>query len=337
MMYFIFAIAALITVLCAVKLSVYADVLSERTSLGGMMVGTLLLAGATSLPEVTTSATAVFVNNPDIAVGNVLGSNLFNLLILAVLDIIYRKKRMMTNIHREHLQTGFISLGLTGFVLVSIYLQSNITFLGVGIESYLLILFYFIGIKMMSKSNEEVTQAEVAATLETGNTTTRDYHTGAISVKNAKIGFFIAALIIFITGSLLTISGDMIAKSTGLSSSFVGSFLIAGATSLPEVVTVIVAIQLLNYNLAVGNILGSNIFNLLILSFSDILYRDGSILSAASPVSAFTAVAVIILNLIIIGSIIYWQGNRKNTVGYIFPSILLIIIYGFSSYFIFTY
>ncbi|UTR11122.1 sodium:calcium antiporter [Evansella sp. LMS18] len=334
MMYVIFAAAALITVLASVKLSSYADVLSERTSLGGMMVGTLLLAGATSLPEVTTSATAVFVNNPDIAVGNVLGSNLFNLLILAVFDVVYRKKQMMSQIQSSHLLTGFVSLGLTAFILVAILTPSGVVFLGIGIESYLLVIFYIISMRTISRAGSPVEHMEAAASEAVE--VVESHHTRAISVKRAKIGFAIAAAIIFASGSLLTLSGDAIAAATGLSSSFVGSFLIAGATSLPEVVTVLVAIQLLNYNLAVGNILGSNIFNLLILVLSDVLYRGGSILSVASPVSAVTALAVIGLNIIVLGAIMFWR-IRSPHKGYALPSILLILLYGISSYLIFTF
>lgn len=352
MMYFLFVVAALITVYSAIKLSTYADVLSERTSLGGMMVGTLLLAGATSLPEVTTSATAVFVNNPDIAVGNVLGSNLFNLFILAFVDLIYRKKKMMTTIHKDHTITAFIALGLTALVLVTVLFPTNVTLFGVGIESYLLVLFYFISMKLISKPSDDISEAnavihgstsdhendETAASREITNAheLNEAYHTRAISVRRAKIGFVIFAIVIFVTGSLLTIAGNQIAITTGISSSFIGSFLIAGATSLPELVTVLVAVQLLNYNLAVGNILGSNIFNLLILAFTDFLYRGGSILSAASPVTAITALAVITLNIVVIASIIFWQVKGKVKFGYTFPSILLIIVYGVSSYLIFT-
>ncbi|MFA9555815.1 sodium:calcium antiporter [Evansella sp. AB-rgal1] len=334
MMYFLFIFAAIITVFSAIKLSTYADVLSERTSLGGLMVGTLLLAGATSLPEVTTSATAIFVNNPDIAIGNVLGSNLFNLLILAVVDLLYRKKKMMTQINKDHLYTGLLGIGLSGLVFVTILLPSGITILGIGIESYLLVIFYIAGMKFISSQTTSVEEV-TAATAEIEDIKEM-HHTGAISLRRAKFGFGIAAFIIFISGSLLTISGDAIAASTGISSSFIGSFLIAGATSLPELVTVIVAIQLRNFNLAVGNILGSNIFNMMIIVLVDILYRNGSILSATNPVSAVTAGAVLVLYIIVLVGIIVWQMKVSSKQGYTIPSALLVVVYFLSSYFIFT-
>ena len=80
--FIIFIITASITVFTAIKLSHYADIISEKTVIGGMLIGSLLLAGATSLPEITTSYTSIMLNSPDLAVGNVLGSNVFNLLII---------------------------------------------------------------------------------------------------------------------------------------------------------------------------------------------------------------------------------------------------------------
>ncbi|UCZ51958.1 sodium:calcium antiporter [Bacillus shivajii] len=331
MVYLIFLLAAIITVVLAVRLSTYADVLSKRTSLGGMMVGTILLAGATSLPELTTSATAIYVNNPNIAVGNVLGSNLFNLLILAVFDVIYRKNKMLTSIENDHVITSMVSLGLTGLIFAAMIIPNGPQIFGVGIESFLLIFFYFGSMKIITSGQSEVTNAEAAASINES-----DHHTRAISLKHAKIGFVISSLLIFVTGSALTIAGDHIAHSTGLSSTFVGSFLIAGATSLPEVVTVLVAIQLLNFNLAIGNIVGSNIFNLLILAFIDVLYREGNILGTVSSVSSITALAVMVLNIIFIATILYWQAHNQNSKVYAVPSIMLIIIYGISFYIIFS-
>ncbi|MFP3513746.1 sodium:calcium antiporter, partial [Peribacillus sp. SIMBA_075] len=88
-----FLLAAAVTVFAAIKLSQYADVISEKSAMGGMMVGTLLLAGATSLPEISTSFSAAAIGNADIAVGNMIGSNLFNLFILAGFDLLLNRRR----------------------------------------------------------------------------------------------------------------------------------------------------------------------------------------------------------------------------------------------------
>lgn len=331
MMYILFIVAALVTVMAAVRLSTYADIIGERTSLGGMMVGTLLLAGATSLPELTTSITAISLHNPDIAVSNVLGSNLFNLFILAIFDVYYRKRRVLTYVDRGNLTTAFMSFGLTAIIFIAVMFPSSYHFMNIGIEMFLLVIFYFVGLRLIGKNS-----GESAGVAETAATTEKAYHTGAISLKKAKLGFFIAAVIILGSGSLLTVVGDAIALSTGISSSFVGTFLIAGATSLPEVVTVLVAIQLANYNLAIGNILGSNLFNIMILVFADSLYRQEPILTIVHPVTMFTIIALLILNIIIIGGMLFSQSKAVTLKNYYLPSSVLIVVYLISSYIIFT-
>jgi len=334
-MYVIFILAAVVTVAAAIRLSTYADIIAERTSLGGMMVGTILLAGATSLPELTTSMTAIVVNNPDIAVSNVLGSNLFNLFILATLDLYYRRRKLFSQVGRSHLPTGFMSFALTGIVFIALLFPTGYHFMQIGIEMYILGAFYLIGMKMLLKNPTEEVASEVASTTDSPSHST--YHTGAISLKKAKIYFALSAFAIFVSGSFLTISGDAIAVSSGLSSSFVGTFLIAGATSLPEAVTVIVAIQLANYHLAVGNILGSNLFNIMILAFSDIFFRNGPILSSVHPITNLSVLAVLILNILVIGGMILSQSKRFNGKFYPIPSMIVVSFYLLSSYMIFIY
>lgn len=321
----LFILAAIVTVFTAVKLSTYADVIGEKTSLGGLIVGTLLLAGATSLPEVTTSLTAVFVGNPDIAVSNVFGSNLFNIFILAAADLMYRRKQMMHAADASQVKTAWLSLIMTVLMLSAIVFPTGLELFGIGVEMYVLIVIYAAGMYYLSQN--QVQETSVAS---------EDFHHGAISLSHAKKGFAIAAFIIFIAGSALSITGDLIAASTGISSSFMGTFLIAGATSLPELVTVLVAIQLANYNLAIGNILGSNVFNILILVIIDLAFRQGAVLAAIDPVTIVTASAVLLLNLFVIAAVIIAK-NKKYMRFYGLPSALIIILYFICSYVIYAF
>ncbi|WP_216828291.1 sodium:calcium antiporter [Alkalihalobacterium elongatum] len=332
MVFIIFLLCAVATVICAIKLSTYADVLSEKTALGGMLVGTIFLAGATSLPEVTTSISAIVLDNPDIAIGNVLGSNMFNLLILAFFDLYYRRKQIFNGASNEHFYTASIGLLLAVTSLLALTLRLNITFLGMGMDTLIIVLIYAVGMYVLTnRSKNEAQIIEEPALEEEEN----KLNTSAISLRRAIYGFSIAAVIILITGSLLTITGDRIAVITGLGSSFVGSFLIAATTSLPEAVAVLIAIQLRNYNLAIGSILGSNLFNMLILVGTDVLYQKGAVLSFVSPVNQITAAAVSVLSVIVMYSLL--RKNYSSAKSYAFPSILLIIIYFVSSYLIFVH
>src|SRR5690606_20421649 len=131
MVFVYFVLAAIVTVIASIKLSQYADVISEKTAMGGMMVGTLLLAGATSLPEVSTSFSAAAIGNADIAVGNMIGSNLFNLFILASFDFLLRRRRILERASKDHLYTAFLGLLLTVLVILSLWLRIDISFLGI--------------------------------------------------------------------------------------------------------------------------------------------------------------------------------------------------------------
>ncbi|MCC5891231.1 sodium:calcium antiporter [Exiguobacterium sp.] len=328
MVFVYFLLAAAITVYAAIKLSTYADVISEKSSMGGVLVGTVLLAGATSLPEVTTSISAVMINNPDIAVGNMLGSNLFNIFILAMFDLYFRQKRLFNEASRDHLYTAGLGLLLTVLTMVALIVRVDMTFIGIGVDALLIAALYGIGIYYIGKrpkeptATREVEQEVVAST------------TSSISVKRAVYGFAIAAVVIMAAGTALSITGDRIAVVTGLGSSFVGSFLIAASTSLPEAVAVFVALKLRNVNLAFGSILGSNIFNMVIIAMSDVFYQNGSILADVSASHLVTAIGITILSILVMYSVL--RKDVTSKVRYVLPSVLVVLVYFVSSYLIFT-
>lgn len=324
MVFFLFCLAALATVLSAIKLSTYADVLSERTALGGMLVGTIFLAGATSLPEVTTSLSAIALHNPDIAVGNVLGSNLFNLLILASFDLYFRKYQIYKSASASHFYTIGLGILLSLTVILSLILKLPYSILGIGIDTLLLVAIYISGMLLISKKAPSFEQVEHTDRVSPNIT---------ISLRRAIIGFAVAAIIILITGSFLAITGDKIAAVTGLGSSFVGSFLIAASTSLPEAVSIFIAIKLKNYNLAIGSVLGSNIFNILILAGSDFFYRPATIISSISNAHVITAAAGLLLSILTLYSLLRARSSIQPF--YWVPSALLVVVYFVSSYLIF--
>ncbi len=326
MVYIIFVLAAVITVLAAIELSNNADVLSGKTALGGLLVGTLLLGGATSLPEVTTSVTSVLIANPDIAVGNMLGSNMFNIFIIACFDIYYRKNRLYQKASHGHIYIAGLGLVLSLMTLAALERKMSLMVLGVGLDSVMIAVVYAIGIYVISKWSKEssdrpqgISNWEKEAIVKSPTKT----------VPRAAISFFMAAIIIMGSGTLLSISGDAIADITGLGSTFIGSFLMAATTSLPEAVAVFIALRLRNINIAIGSILGSNIFNVLILVGSDIFY-SGPILASVEASHKITATTVTLLSVLIISSLVNKKG--KSTFSYIWPSILIVIGYILATY-----
>lgn len=318
MVYFIFLLSAVIVVYAAVYLNRFGDVISRKSTLSGAVVGTFLIAGATSLPELTTSLTAVYIDNPDIAVGNMLGSNVFNLLIIAVVDMIYRKRKMFNSIdEKQHMPTAVAGIVFTLIVVAALILPFDFSLFNIGIEMFILVGLYIAATRFINQGEEE----EIDEAAAVG----KDY-----SLKGAVTGFIITALLVFASGSALSISGDQLAQQTGMSSSFVGSFLIAASTSLPELVTVLVAMKMSNYGMALGSILGSNLFNLQLLAVTDIFYQKGAILQSLSsthlPVALLSA-AMLFLTVFMVN-----RKPKENSFRYAVPSLIMIVIYFAASY-----
>lgn len=325
--YLLFLVASVVTVIAAIKLSSYADVLSEKTSFGGLLIGTVLLALATSLPEITTTASAIAIDNPDLAVANVLGSNIFNILIIAVFDLVFRKRRLFLFASFTHRFTSALGIILTLVVMIAMLASVSYVIFGVGFSSVILVIVYILGMYAISKVNVQVKSSILQEEVK------REVEVLDISIRHAMIGFATFAVIILISGSALAILGDQIAKITGLGSTFVGSFLIAATTSLPEVVSVYAALKLNNVNLAIGAVLGSNIFNMLIITFSDILYRPGAILAAVEQIQFVTAFGGTIMALMLMTTLYYRKAG--NLWVYSIPPILMIGTYVIVTYIIF--
>lgn len=332
MVYILFILVAGVTLYAAMKLSTYADILSIKTPMGGLLVGTILLAGATSLPEVTTSISAVVIGSPDIAVGNVLGSNLFNLFVLAMFDLYFRSKRLYDQVERTHLYSAVLAIILTGIALSGLLYNQTPTILGVGIDMIAIVIIYVIGLVYMNKKSSTMKPLEEASAEKKPKKEKGNPHSD-ISLKKAIIGFVIAAIVIMAAGTALSILGDRIAVLTGLGASFIGSFLIAATTSLPEAVSVYVALRLRNINLAFGSILGSNMFNMLILFMSDVIYRGGSILNIAAQSHVITGISITFLSLMVIYGI--QRKAPKSTFIYLIPSITTIAVYFVATYLLF--
>lgn len=325
-----FILAAIVTVLAAVKLSQYADVISEKTSMGGMMVGTLLLAGATSLPEISTSFSAAAIGNADIAVGNMIGSNLFNLFILATFDFLLRRRRILERAEKDHIYTALLGLLLTVLVILALWLRLDVSILGIGLDAWIIAITYILGMLAINK----LPKPEPAG--KSGLPETEPANpTAALTAKAAIVRFIIAALIILGAGTALSIAGDQIAIITGIGSSFIGSFLIAATTSLPEAISIFIALRLGNVNMAVGAALGSNIFNMIILALSDPVYTAGPILSAVSNSHMIIAVGVFFMTLLVLYSL--RQKKTLSNFKYALPSVAVILIYFIASYLNFTY
>ena len=331
LVWFEFAVCIGVIGFAGVKLSKYGDLIADKTGLGGTWIGLVLLATVTSLPELVTGLTSVtFANVPDIAAGDVLGSCVFNLVIIVLLDFLYRGELVFTRAKQGHILSagfGIILIGFTGFNILLSGNGGNIAFWHIGFYSYVIIFLYIIAMRTVYRY--EMQQIEVFAEKEP------DRHP-EISLDQAVLRYLGNALLVIIAGSFLPFIAKNIATLMAWHESFVGTLFVAFATSLPEMVVSIAALRIGAIDMAIGNLFGSNMFNILILAIDDVFYTEGPLFSFIAPTHAVSALSAMMMTGVAIVGLLYRPKNRVfKTVGW--ASIFLFSVYLLNSYVMYLY
>ncbi|MBN1437995.1 MAG: sodium:calcium antiporter [Anaerolineales bacterium] len=274
MVWITFIVTSILIVIAAHWLAKYGDVIAVRTRLGGMFIGMLLLAGATSLPEVLTTVSSLAQGVPNLAAGNLLGSNMFNMLLLAILDLLHRKDRILRKAALKHALTGSVTMFLISLVVFFILADIEVRVGWIGLDSVAILLAYGVGVWLIraSQPRRELPGSEEPAVPE-----------GTPSLRRGLIGFGIAALALTAVTPLMVGASAEIAELTGLGTTFVGTTLVALVTSLPELVTTVAAVRIGSDDMAIGNLFGSNMFNMMAVGLTDVFYLQGRFLGVIDP------------------------------------------------------
>lgn len=305
-----FLVTALIVVLAGTRLSLYGDALGERTGLGSGLVGLIFLAAVTSLPELVVSLTAVIqCANPhqgaDLAIGNMLGSNVFNLLILALMALLFPRRftpEKLTDSHSASILYGLIMLGLFAIAFQGAGLdQARIPGLQCSWATLLLPIAY--GSILFRERRRQTKVAE--------HEESRLPSEQKLSQCPAPRFYCVLCglcLLIIGGGIVLSVLGSRMALPSeqggfGLEASLIGTLFLAISTSLPELVISIASVRRGFLDMAVGNVLGSNMFNLLIVFAADVAMRSGNLLHQASP-KHWVSVGLILLLTLLAGGLL---------------------------------
>jgi cation:H+ antiporter len=286
--------AAAVVVFAATQLAKYGDVIAVRTNLGRMFIGILLLAGATSLPELLTTINSLSQGVPNLAAGNLLGSNMFNMVMLAVLDIASRQHRILRHAASKHALSG--SLATLMIVLVVFFMLADVPLqIGwVGIDAITIMLAYILALYLIQKD------------IPSSHFVANNIPAGFPTLRRGLIGFALASGALLVVAPLMVSSSIEIAEITGLGTSFVGTTLVALVTSLPEMVTTLAAIRIGADDMAIGNLFGSNMFNMFAVGLTDLFFLPGRFLSVIDP--SFLFVGIIGLLMTVLGLV----GNLAN-------------------------
>lgn len=313
------------------SLARYGDVIADKTGLSGSWVGLILLATVTSLPELSTGASAVTIANaPNIAVGDALGSCVFNLVILVVLDFLYRGESVYRRASQGHILSaafGIVLIGLAGFSILLAQRSVVFSFHHIGVYAPIIVLIYALAARAIFRYQSEHREHAVEQAVS---------RYPEVTLRHALLRYGGNAMVVVGAGIWLPFIGTELGRIMHWQNSFVGTLFIAGATSLPELTVTISALRLHALDMAIASLLGSNLFDIVILAIDDVLYGKGPLLANVSIMHAMTAMSAVIMNGIIIVGLAYKPKQRiMRAVGWV--SIGLLVVYLLNSYVLYLY
>lgn len=311
-----FIFATTLIIVTGTRLSKYGNILADILGWGKMFMGIILMASVTSMPELMTGISSVTIlDAPDLAVGDIVGSCAFNILIISIMDLFYNHKKPLTAVA----QTGHIIAASFGIMMLSMVaftiLMPEIfgTILWIGGFSILFLVLYLIAIRVVYLYDKK-TNHRIETKTNSKN----------LTLKKVVFKYILNAIMLMGAAMLLPYFGKNIAEISGLGQSFFGTLFIAASTSLPEVVVSIAAIRLGTIDLAIGNVFGSNIFNIAILSLDDLLYTKGPLFIFTSPNHIIPVLGTIIITAIgIIGIIFKAEKKWKLAI----DTALIVLVY----------
>lgn len=315
-----FLAIAFVIVAAGSRLARSGDVLGEKSGLGRSWIGVVLLAATTSLPELFTGIGATALAElPDIAIGDVLGSCMFNLLILSFMDAV-QPEPLSTRAHQGHalaIGCGLVLVGIAGLGLAGgASLPSGG---GVGLVSLILIGGYALSMRLIFAHEQQRRARETREVAE-------ELQYGDVSLRSAVLHYAAAAVVVVGAALWLPRLGAELARQTGLGEAFVGSLFVAITTSLPEIVVSLTAVRIGAVDLGIANVLGSNLFNLVILGLDDVFYRPGPLLAAADPGHGVAVLAVVAMNGLFLVGLTYRVLTKRFVVSWDTSAIAVVYV-----------
>jgi cation:H+ antiporter len=323
--WFLFILCAAVILVAGTQLSRYGDVIADMTGLGRTWIGVVLLASVTSLPELITgfSSTAIF-RVPDIAMGDIAGSCMFNLLIIAMLDALHGPAPISTRVHQGQILAASFGVVLLGLVGLSIILGDMLPVIGwVSVSSVFFVGIYLLAMRVIFTYEQRRLVEEFVAEMATE---AEVRHPSPVRVY----GLFTLNAVL-IVGAALYLPGlaETLAEMTGLGQTFFGTLFVALSTSLPEVVVSIAALRIGAIDMAVGNIFGSNLFNIGILALDDLFYTPGPLLAAIETSHSIAVMAAMIMTAIAIVGLTYRSDSKRLFVAW--DSVGIAVVYALAN------
>jgi len=324
-----FLASAAAVVVAGTRLARCGDAIAARTRLGHLWVGSVFLAAATSLPELVTDIAAVRFKALDLAAGDLFGSSMANMLILAVLTLLPVGVGLFRRAALDHVLSGALAVALSAIAAAVLVIRPPAEIFGVGVGSGLLLIVYLFGTQAIFRHS--VTARRAAAVEEMSVPPRPEVEDGTEraegrrALRQAIVGFLVASVAILVAAPLFAGAAKRLAELSGLGATFFGTLLVGVSTSLPEFVTSLAAIRMKAFDLAVGNLFGSNAMNMAIFVPLDLVSRRGPVLAVASQVHAVSALTAIVLMSIGIAAIV--QRAKKRFAALESGALAMVVVY----------
>lgn len=270
MIYAEYLLTAAIVVFFSIKASDYIDLLDRNTKLSGAFLGGIMLSAVTSLPELFTSISAtVLLDRPGLCMGNILGSDLFNVAALSTVILFWFRGFSKGRVSRSYRHVTILVLAIYLLIGLNFLEILNLRVLHLSITSVLIFVVYALGAKYLAVANDVDADEDALGYQATKST--------RLSVKQIGFRFFLVSIGIIVFSVMMTYLTDEISVRLGIGQGFAGALFLGIATSLPELSSTIALFKMKNYNIAVGNIVGSNLFNFIILTVADLLSMSSGV------------------------------------------------------------
>lgn len=301
MIFVIYALISAAVIFCSIKCADYVDLLDKKSNLSGAFIGGVILAAVTSLPELFTSISATaMIGKPELVIGNILGSNIFNLSILSMLVVFMTRKFAKASVAKSHFKTALFVLLVYIVMIFTVVMGYDVTIpkIGVSLTTVIIIVLYIISVKSMGSDTAADSLEEISCTL---------------TVKQIVVRFIIFAVMLIAASIYMTYVVDDLVEVTGIGATLGGAVFLGVATSLPELVSSITLAKKGNFNAMAGNIVGSNMFNFIIIAVADFIYNAGSVYTVGGE-SAQTNLLIVtnIIATAFIGALILVK-NKKGS------------------------
>jgi cation:H+ antiporter len=324
----VFAASAAVVWAAGTRLAAYVDAIAKRTGLGQGFAGLLLLGGITSLPEVATVTTSSLTGNPALALNNILGSAAINVVLLAVADAVLGRDALTAVVAKPAtLLQGTLGMILLAMTAAAITTGDRVLFGGVGLWSTALLAGCIGALWLCSGYEQRHVWTVVGVRRDTDEPhgeRNEQQPWGSLTLGTLGVGAAILA-----AGYLLSQTGDAIAEQSGLGQGLIGLVLVGFATSLPELSSVTAALRLKRYEMAVGDIFGTNLFNIALIFLADLAYRgERPVLAMAGPFESVASLLAVALTGVFVVGLLERKDKTVMRMGYDSLSAIALFIAG---------